>query len=163
MEELERIVDQVGDLQLDVAMGDGDLIAALRTVLLLRNLIDHHSVALTGALVESGVPDSHGRSIGEILRSIGCAPSVAHRLVRLAGALDALPAAAMEFADGSISVEHLDAVVRGVAYIERRTRERLDGPARLSVMTSLLAQHRSGAAPSEISASARAGESHGRR
>ncbi|MEN2514055.1 HNH endonuclease, partial [Gordonia polyisoprenivorans] len=75
-------------------------------------LVDHHATTLTGEMDRLGVADHKTTRLRELLISMGCAPAVAGRYVRIAatGDIDLLLAHA---ADGSISSEHTDAIIRG--------------------------------------------------
>lgn len=84
-------------------MPAGDAVEAMTCVVTLRNVIDHLAAMLTGVLGRCGVAASQGRTPRELLMALGCAPSVAERLVRVGGALPVLPTLAAHAADGAMS------------------------------------------------------------
>ncbi|MDL9938766.1 DUF222 domain-containing protein, partial [Gordonia sp. ABSL1-1] len=128
---------------------------ALRTVLRLRTVLDHHAVTLVSMLDRLHVADRQGRSLRELLIVAGCAPVVASRLIRVAASLDLAPRLAAHLADGVVSIEHADAVMRGIVHIGARRREPLDDESRQRYVTDLVAQVFSGATPAEVAARAR--------
>ncbi|MDL9949085.1 HNH endonuclease, partial [Gordonia sp. ABSL11-1] len=122
----------------------------MRALYTIRNLIDHHAAQLTGTLERLRVAKDHGRTTRELLIVMGFAPSVAQRYVRIAGALALLPTLSAHAVDGVISGEHIDAIVRGVEHIGKRSPEPIDDTQRLNHVTDLLGQHFSGATPAAI-------------
>ncbi len=128
---------------------------ALRVLLALRGVVDHLAATMTGALDRLGVAAGQGRTTRELLISLGCAPSVAERLVRVAAALPALPTLAAHAGDGAMSAEHVDAVVKGINHIRARSPGPVDEAARFEQVTDLLGQFFSGATPAQIGDRAR--------
>ncbi len=141
-----RIPDDVnGDDALDV----------MRALVVLRNVVDHLAATVAGALDRLGVAASQGRTPRELLISLGCAPSVAERLVRAGGALPSLPTLVAHAADGAISGEHVDAIIKGINHIRARSAGPVDEAARFDQVTDLLGQFFSGATPAAIGDRAR--------
>ncbi len=136
-------------------MPAGDAVEAMTCVVTLRNVIDHLAAMLTGVLGRCGVAASQGRTPRELLMALGCAPSVAERLVRVGGALPVLPTLAAHAADGAMSGEHVDAIVKGINHIQARAPGPIDEQARFAQLTDLLGQFFSGATPADIGARAR--------
>ncbi|MGV9857688.1 DUF222 domain-containing protein [Gordonia sp. NPDC003425] len=132
-----------------------DIYEGVMTLIEIRNLTDHHLSVHVAALERLGVARQHGRSTRELLIIMGLAPAAAQRLLRIATALDAVAPAAAHAADGVVSGEHMDAIVRGVSHVERRSPTPLDNNTRESVITDLMAQRSSGATPAEIAERAR--------
>ncbi|MDY6809911.1 MAG: DUF222 domain-containing protein [Actinomycetota bacterium] len=128
---------------------------AMSQLLTLRNLVDHQAARLAAQLDRLGVAREHGRSTRELLIVMGFAPSVAQRLLRIAGSLDTLPTLDAHAADGAIPAEHVDAIVRGVSHIAGRSMEPIDDALRLNHVTALLGQYFSGATPADIDKRAR--------
>lgn len=128
----------------------------MRTLLKLRNLVDDRAAILAGLLDRSGLARRQGRSTRELLIVMGCAPSFAMRLLRVAASLTEHPTLAAHAADGAVSGEHADAIVRGMAHIRSRSPEPPDDAARHDQVTDLLGQFFSGATPAEIAVRARA-------
>jgi len=137
------------DITGDAALG------VLRTLLTLRGVIDHLAAMLTGVLDRRGVAAAQGRTPRELLMALGCAPSVAQRLVRVSGTLPALPTLAAHAADGAIPGEHVDAIVKGINHIRARAPGEVDEEARFAQVTDLLGQFFSGATPADIDKRAR--------
>ncbi|MDL9945609.1 DUF222 domain-containing protein [Gordonia sp. ABSL11-1] len=149
------IIDDISDAVHDLSVDDAEMTGpqafdAMRALLTLRNLIGHHAAVLTSALERLRVAKDHGRSTRELLIVMGFAPAVAQRLIRVAGSFTTLPTLAAHAADGVISGEHADAIVRGVEHIGKRSPEPIDDAQRLNHVTDLLGQHFSGATPADI-------------
>ncbi|MUL63276.1 HNH endonuclease [Mycobacterium sp. CBMA 234] len=136
-------------------MVGNDALEAMRVLLVLRNVIDHLAATVTGALDRCGVAAAQGRTPRELLMALRCAPAVAERLVRVAGALPLLPTLGAHAADGAISAEHVDAIVKGINHIRARSPGPVDEEAQFAQVSDLLGQFFSGATPAEIGARAR--------
>ncbi len=102
------IVTQLSDLQWNPEMTGPQAFGAMKQVLLLRNLIDHHATTLTREMDRLGVADHKTTRLRELLISMGCAPAVASRYVRISATTD-VDLLLAHAADGSISSEHTDA------------------------------------------------------
>ncbi|MDL9945007.1 DUF222 domain-containing protein [Gordonia sp. ABSL11-1] len=150
IDDISNISDRVHDLSVDDDMSGPQAFDAMRALLTLRNLIDHHAAVLTAALERLRVAKDHGRSTRELLIVMGVAPAAAQRLIRVAGSLTTLPTLAAHAADGVLSGEHADAIVRGIEHIGKRSPEPIDDAMRLNYVTDLLGQHFSGATPADI-------------
>ena len=118
--ELTTSLDTLRGVQVPDDMPAGDVLEALPYVVKLRNVIDHLAAMLTGVLDRCGAAAAQGRTSREVLMALGCAPSVAERLIRVSGALPALPTLAAHAADGAIPGEHVDAIVKGINHIRAR-------------------------------------------
>ncbi|KAB7754068.1 HNH endonuclease [Mycolicibacterium mucogenicum] len=153
--ELSTSIDTVRDIVVPDDLTGDDALEAIRGVLRLRGVVDHLAAMLAGALDRCGVAAAQGRSVRELLMAVGCAPSVAQRLVRIGAALPALPTLAAHAADGAISGEHVDTIVKGVNHIQARAPGEVDDAARYAQVTDLLGQFFSGATPTEITDRAR--------
>ncbi|MGV9709345.1 DUF222 domain-containing protein [Gordonia sp. NPDC003424] len=129
---------------------------AMRAVLTLLNLAHHLATDLAGHLERLGVATSQGRKTRELLIVMGFAPAVASRLLRIAAAAESLPTLVAHAADGAVSGEHVDAIVRGVNHIAQRSAEPVDDEDRYHQVTDLLGHFFSGATPAEINDRARA-------
>jgi len=101
------------------------------------------------------VPAAQGRTLRELLITLGCAPAVAARLVRIGSALPALPTVAAHAADGAIPAEHVDAIVKGINHIQARAPGPIGEQDRFEQITDLLGQFFSGATPAQITDRAR--------
>lgn len=123
---------------------------AVEVLIALRNLVDHQLAVHVASLDRLGVAKAHGRCTRELLIVMGLAPVVAQRLLRIAAVQDSAGAVMGHAADGAISAEHVDAIVRGVRHVDQRIPQTLDAEARKGVVNDLLAQHFSGATPAEI-------------
>ena len=155
MKQIEHLVEQLANHTWDDTTGP-EAHTALTSILRLRNLVEHHAAVLVARLTALGVAKKQGRTMRELLIVMGCAPAVASRLVRVAGNLAQLPRLAGHTADGTISGEHADAVVRGMTHICSRNGQPLSDEQRQQLVTDLLAHTFSGATPSEIINRARA-------
>ncbi|WP_055474461.1 HNH endonuclease signature motif containing protein [Gordonia sp. HS-NH1] len=121
----------------------------------LRNVLDHQIAVHVALLDASGAAARAGSTTRSWLIEMGMPPSVAHRGVRIAGSLALLPKVADCAADGYLSAECVDAVVRGIALIDKRAAAPLSDDDRRVFETELLTQAFSGATPAEIDTGAR--------
>lgn len=153
--DLTTITDRLLELRIDDNCSGRDAFDAMRAVLTLRNLVDHHAATLAGLLDRLGVAGSQGRSTRELLIVMGFAPTVATRVLRIAAAAAQLPTLVAHATDGSISAEHVDAIVRGVSHIAARSPDPVDDEARFRHVTALVGQFFSGATTVEIAERAR--------
>jgi hypothetical protein len=128
---------------------------ALNTLRLIRNVVDHQMVVHTAQLEGLSVAQKVGSTTKKLLIDMGHAPAVAHRIMRIVAALPTVPAVGRHGADGRLSTEIVDAIVRGVAHVEKRSPEQLSDKDRGRYETALLGQALSGAAPEEIQRHAR--------
>ncbi|WP_055475570.1 HNH endonuclease [Gordonia sp. HS-NH1] len=129
---------------------------ALDTWRLIRNLADHQIVTHAAQLNALGVAQKAGSTTKKLLIESGHAPAAAHRTMRSVDALHALPVLARHAADGQLSGEIVDAIVRGTNEIEERCAGALSGDDKRRHEMELLAQALSGAAPTEVLKHARA-------
>ncbi|GAA2439807.1 HNH endonuclease [Mycolicibacterium llatzerense] len=136
-------------------MAGGDALAVMRLLVALRNVVDYLAATVAGALDRCGVAAAQGRTPRELLIGLGCAPSVAERLVRVGAALPLLPTLVAHAADGAISGEHVDAIVKGINHIRARSPGPVDEASRFAQVTDLLGQFFSGATPAAIGDRAR--------
>ena len=136
-------------------MAGDDALESMRVLLALRNVIDHLAAMVAGVLDRCGVAASQGRTPRELLITLGCAPAVAERLVRVGAALSSLPTLAAHAGDGAVSGEHVDAIVKGINHIRARSPGPVDEAARFEQVTDLLGQFFSGATPAQIGDRAR--------
>ncbi len=153
--DLNLLLDHLRGVVIPEGMAGDEALAIARQAITLRNVVDHLAAVLAGVLDRCGVAASQGRSVRELLISLGCAPSVAQRLVRVGAALPSLPTLAAHAADGAISGEHVDAIVKGINHIRARSPGPVDDEARFQQVTDLLGQFFSGATPAEIGNRAR--------
>jgi len=153
--DLDAVLDRARELRIpDTLVGDQG-VDTLRALLTFSNLIDHLTACAVGALDRGRVARTQGRSLRELLITLGCAPAVAVRLTRISVALPTLPTLAAHAADGAISGEHVDAIVKGINHIATRSAEPVSEQARFGQVTDLLGQFFSGATPTEITDRAR--------
>ena len=148
------IVSRLSGLQWNPQMTGPQAFGAMKQVLLLRNLVDHHATTLTGEMDRLGVADHKTTRLRELLISMGFAPAVASRYVRFAGTTD-VDLLLAHAADGSISSEHADAIVRGLAHIDTRCPEPMDTVQRCEYLRKLLSHYFAGFTPAEINLYAR--------
>ncbi|QHD86361.1 DUF222 domain-containing protein [Gordonia sp. JH63] len=129
---------------------------ALNTLRLMRNTIDHQIVTHTAQLDDLGVARKAGSTTKKMLIESGHAPTAADRTMRSVDALRALPTLARHAADGRLSSELVDAIVRGMNVIEKRCHDSLSDDDRSRYELELIAQALSGATPTEVLKHARA-------
>ncbi|MGW6034312.1 DUF222 domain-containing protein [Gordonia terrae] len=129
---------------------------ALDTLRLIRNLADHQIVAHAAQLDVLGVAQKSGSTTKKLLIESGHAPAAAHRTMRSVDALPTLPAVARHAADGRLTSEIVDAIVRGLNKIEKRCGDALSDDDMSSYELEILAQALSGATPTEVLKHARA-------
>ncbi|BCI83227.1 hypothetical protein MTY66_48520 [Mycolicibacterium sp. TY66] len=153
--DLTTSLDALRGMQVPDDMPAGDAVEAMTYVMKMRNVIDHLAAMLTGVLDRCGAAAAQGRTPRELLMALGCAPSVAERFIRVSGALPALPTLAAHAADGAISGEHVDAIVKGINHIRARAPGEVSEEARFAQVTDLLGQFFSGATPADIDKRAR--------
>ncbi|WP_418002102.1 DUF222 domain-containing protein [Mycobacterium sp. PDNC021] len=153
--ELDTIVDGVCALRIPDDVTGDDALGVMRALVVLRNVVDHLAAMVAGALDRCGVAAGQGRTVRELLISLGCAPAVAERLVRVGAALPSLPTLVAHAADGAVSGEHVDAIVKGINHIRARSPGPVDEAARFEQVTDLLGQFFSGATPAAIGDRAR--------
>ncbi|AZG48488.1 HNH endonuclease signature motif containing protein [Gordonia insulae] len=148
--DLPTLTDTLRDLTIDDDLSGRDAFNAMRTILTLRNLIDHHAAHLVATLDRLGVATTHGRKTRELLIVMGYAPAVAARLIRIAGSTTTLPTLHAHAADGAIPAEHIDAITTGITHIATRSPQPVDSEARYTQVSDLLGHYFSGATPAQI-------------
>ncbi len=153
--DLTSCLDTLRGVHLPDGLAGDDALAAMRVLVVLRNVVDHLAATVAGVLDGCGVAASQGRTLRELLMTLGCAPSVAERMVRIGGALPSLPTLAAHAADGAISGEHVDAIVKGINHIRARSPGPVGEEARFGQVTDLVGQFFSGATPAQIGDRAR--------
>ncbi|RUP33772.1 MULTISPECIES: HNH endonuclease [Mycolicibacterium] len=153
--DLTASLDTLRGVQVPGEMAGDDAVEALQCALTLRHVAEHLAATLTGVLNRCGVAAAQGRTPRELLISLGCAPVVAERLIRVGSALPALPTLAAHAGDGAISGEHVDAIVKGINHIRARAPGPVDEESRFAQVTDLVGQFFSGATPADIGNRAR--------
>ncbi|UPW11770.1 HNH endonuclease [Gordonia terrae] len=129
---------------------------ALNTLRLIRNTVDTQIVTHTAQLDELGVAQKAGDTTKKMLIESGHAPAAALRIMRSVDGLASLPAVARHAADGRLSSEVVDAVIRGMNHIQKRCPEALSEDDKQAYEIELLAQALSGATPAQVFEHARA-------
>ena len=157
MPELTTLLDQLIDTSPPADDPTGrETLDALDTWRLIRNLADHQIATHAAQLDALGVAQKTGSTTKKLLIESGHAPAAALRTMRSVDALPNLPAVARHAADGRLSGEIVDAIVRGVNEIEKRCHEGLSDDDRSRYESELVAQALSGATPTEVLKHARA-------
>ncbi|MGC4935832.1 DUF222 domain-containing protein [Gordonia sp. DT30] len=123
--------------------------AAMQQLNTLRNMLDHYAATLTGEFDRLKMTAPQGRSVRELLITMGFAPAVAGRLVHV-GTADNIDGLHKHSAYGSVSLDHADAVVRGLTHIESRAGEPVTPEQRRDHTRALVSQALSGMSPAEI-------------
>lgn len=134
---------------------DAALLARMRALVELLNTVTHALVACVREAESRRWAKKRGERLPTLLRILGVAPAVAARIVYLATRIESIPKAARDFGDGRLSLEHTEAVARGLDVITSRAVEPVSEPERATRELSLLAQAISGATPREIRDKAR--------
>ncbi|MGW9265235.1 DUF222 domain-containing protein [Gordonia terrae] len=123
---------------------------ALNTLRLIRNIADHQIVNHTAQLDELGVAHKVGSTTKKMLIESGHAPSSAHRVMRSVDALPTLPTLARHAADGRLTAEIIDAIIRGMNHIEKRCSAPVSDEDKTAHEIELLGQALSGATPTQV-------------
>ncbi|MFC9979093.1 DUF222 domain-containing protein [Gordonia sp. NPDC127522] len=121
----------------------------------LRNALDHQIAVHIALLDASGAAVRAGSTTRSWLIDMGMPPSAAYRGARIAGGLGSLPKVAHCAAEGYLSAECVDAVVRGIAFIDKHAAAAVTDEDRPVFESDLLAQAFSGATPAEVDTHAR--------
>ena len=157
MPELTTLLDQLIDTSPPADDPTGrETLDALDTWRLIRNLADHQIVTHAAQLDGIGVAQKAGSTTKKLLIESGHAPAAALRTMRSVDALPTLPATARHAADGRLSSEVVDAIVRGMHQIDKRCGEALSDGDRSQYESDLIAQALSGATPTQVLEHARA-------
>ena len=100
---------------------DAALLEVMEAGFRLSTIGDYLMAAAANRAQAIGVPVRHKLTTGrDLLRALPLAPAVVARLGRLGDNLIALPHMAREVRDGDLSLEHADAMIRGIAHIASR-------------------------------------------
>ncbi|ASR04896.1 HNH endonuclease signature motif containing protein [Gordonia rubripertincta] len=124
--------------------------AQLEMIRLIRNAADHQLGSHTANLDDLKVAERHGSTTKRLLIEMGFPPAVATRAARIAENLGTLSKVEACATDGRLSGEVVDAIVRGMMTIEKRSPTELSDGDRTVYETELLTQALSGATPTEI-------------
>ncbi|MCZ4581034.1 DUF222 domain-containing protein [Gordonia amicalis] len=117
---------------------------------LIRNVADHQIATHAAQLDDLGVADKAGSTTKKLQIEMGFPPAAATRTTRIADALGTLSKVEACAADGRLSAEVVDAIVRGITTIEKRSPTQLSDDDHDIYETELLTQALSGAAPTDI-------------
>ncbi|WP_035718113.1 HNH endonuclease [Gordonia terrae] len=123
---------------------------ALNVLRLIRNTVDHQITTHTAQLDELGVAHKACGTTRQLLIEMGHAPAVASRIMRSVDGLPALPALARHAADGRLSPEVVDAIVRGMNHIDKRSATAISDDERSEYEIELIGQALSGATPAQV-------------
>ncbi|MFC9978215.1 DUF222 domain-containing protein [Gordonia sp. NPDC127522] len=122
---------------------------------MLRNVLDHQIAVHTALFEATGAAVRAGSTTRNALIEMGMPPAAAHRYVRIAGGLESVPKVDDCASEGYLSAECVDAVIRGLALIDKRSATALSDDERSGYESELLAQAFSGATPAQIDDHAR--------
>ncbi|WP_347955654.1 HNH endonuclease signature motif containing protein [Gordonia aichiensis] len=117
------------------------ILAVLVEVTRLLNLCTTTLATATEAAERAGIPArKRVKRASDLLRELGHPPAVAYRLARVGAAAASLPEVSRQARTGGVSLEHGDAVGRGVAFVSRRVplddQSRQDLARRLAVQVT---------------------------
>ncbi len=124
--------------------------ARLEMIRLIRNAADHQLSSHTANLDDLKVAERHGSTTKRLLIEMGFPPAVATRAARIAENLGTLSKVEACATDGRLPGEIVDAIVRRMMTIEKRSPTELSDGDRTVYETELLTQALSGATPTEI-------------
>ncbi len=119
----------------------------LRRWILLRNLADHQIATHAAHLDDLGVAEKAGSTTKKLVIEMGLPPAAATRTARIAEHLGTLGKVETCAADGRLAGEVVDAVVRGMSTIEKRSPTQLSDDDHAIYETELLTQALSGGPP----------------
>ncbi|MCR8896763.1 HNH endonuclease [Gordonia sp. GONU] len=117
---------------------------------LIRNVADHQIATHAEKLDDLRVAQKAGSTTKKLLIEMGFAPAVSTRTTRIADAMGTLSKVEACAADGRLSAEVVDAIVRGMSTIEKRSPTELSDDDHAIYETELLTQALSGATPTDI-------------
>ncbi|QMU22860.1 DUF222 domain-containing protein [Gordonia rubripertincta] len=148
-------LDSILDLLVEITPPTDDPTGAktyslLRRWIQVRNLADHRIASCTARTDALGVAAKAGSTSKNLLIEMGLPPASATRTTRIADALGTLSKVEACAADGRLAGEVVDAIVRGISTIEKRSPTALSDEDRTIYQTELLTQALSGATPAEI-------------
>ncbi|MBM7277060.1 DUF222 domain-containing protein [Gordonia rubripertincta] len=144
LDRLGEITPPAGDLTGRATLEQLDLLR------LIRNIVDHQIASHAAVLDDLRVAEKAGSTTKKLLIEVGFAPAVSTRTTRIAGSLGVLDKVEACAADGRVSGEIVDAIVRGMSVIEKRSPTALPDNDRAVYESDLLAQALSGATPAEV-------------
>ncbi|MGC5248881.1 HNH endonuclease signature motif containing protein [Gordonia sp. DT219] len=116
------LITQLDDRTFRADITSREAFAAMQQLITLRNMLDHLAATMTGEFDRLKMTAPQGRSVRQLLITMGIAPAVASRLVRV-GTTTELDGLRIHTVDGAISLDHADAVVLGLTHIESRAGE----------------------------------------
>ncbi|MBD0863168.1 DUF222 domain-containing protein [Gordonia sp. zg691] len=155
MPDLSHLLDSLIELELPADDFTGRATCVeLDALRLMRNAIDHQIITRAAELERLRVAERSHSTLSRLLIEMGFAPAVAARIVRSVDGLGRLPKVAGHAADGRFSAEIVDAIVRGVTHIDKRSPAQLSDDEISAFETELLTQALSGATPAEVKAQA---------
>ncbi|GAA3707227.1 hypothetical protein GCM10022238_22980 [Gordonia hankookensis] len=155
MGEIRSVIDSMREVTVADTASGRQVFDGTKTLMELRNVVDHLLAVHAAALDRLGVAKQSGGTTRNLLIEMGAAPGVASRWLRIGAALASLQRLPAYAGDGVFSGEHVDAIVLGVAHIIRRATADLCDQERLEHERALISQAMSGATPKEIGQTAR--------
>ncbi len=127
------------------------LLAVLAAAVVARNLFDHVIAQAVAAGERLGIPArEHLGSGADLLTSLGVAPGVAYRAIRVGRAAHTVPALTRAQRLGGIGIEFADAIGKGVTHVNSRVA--LSEAERADLVTTLMIE----TTPSDVGKKARA-------
>ncbi|WP_161926424.1 HNH endonuclease signature motif containing protein [Gordonia crocea] len=122
---------------------DKAVLGVMVTAVRMGNIASYLLAAATARAEAIGIPVRHRLKNGrDLLRELPLAPSTVNRVARLAQHLDDLPNVVRDVRDGDLTVEHADAVIRGLDHIATRIGPTGFDEVREKTATTLLAHAR---------------------
>ncbi len=148
-----RVADDLAPSAVESASGLGYLLAGAKaivddeavlrvmvTAVRMGNIASYLLAAATAQAQVMRIPIRHKLKTGrDMLRELPLAPAAVAKLARVADHLDDLPALAREVRDGDMSLDHADAMIRGIDHVQSRMGadgfERVHDEAATSLLT----------------------------
>ncbi len=116
MPDLTALLDAIIDAE--PPLDDPEGRAELETMRLMRNALDHQIVTRAAQLDRLRVAERSHSTLRRLLMDMGFPPAAASRIVRIVARVSALDVVKGHAADGRLSTEIVDAIVRGINHIE---------------------------------------------
>lgn len=132
-----------------------DAFETTKIVISAANTVAHLLAVCAAEMNRLGVAQANGGKTKALLITMGLAPSVADRLLRIGRATPSMRLLPGYASDGVFPAEHIDAIVQGLTHVARRALDGLCDEERHEVELTLIAQAMSGATPKQIAEKAR--------
>ncbi|MFZ2512372.1 MAG: HNH endonuclease, partial [Gordonia sp. (in: high G+C Gram-positive bacteria)] len=134
-----------------LVLDETEVLALMVGAVRLRTVADYLISRTVVAAERLAIPHrKHLKKGADLLTALGVAPAVAYRAARVGHAAGALPTVTRDLRDGHLSIEHADAIGKGLAHITDRVD--LDDTQQATIIRTL----KSHTTPADITTCARA-------